>query len=482
VPNTEQLRFFSRNVAKIVPDLLTLRTACATTIRAAPEVGRPHPGILRRAADRTGGLDLRKDDRGMTSLAALKPEPAPILACTVSRDVQNFDLLIEDMEAELGESWGDLNFADALVFLKQPDAQALEFIAIAVDDEDDTHLPLIRDLIQTAKTGQIKVILIAEELSPMVLHQLLRLGADDFVPYPLPEGALHEAIARLRQPVEPAAPPGRAPGGPTMAGGAGGAHDGAVLPVHGLAGGTGATTLAVNLAWELATMDRKAPASVCLIDLDLQFGSVSTYLDLPRREQVYELLSDTAAMDRDAFLQALLPFNDRLKVLTAPADMLPLDLIGPDDITRIIDMARTSFDYVVIDMPTTVVQWTETVLHQSHVYFALLELDMRSAQNALRMIRALKAEDLPVEKLRYVLNRAPGFTDLSAKSRAKRMAESLDIDLEVWLPDGQKAVTQANDHGLPLAEACAKNALRKEIHKLARSVHELNVTADAARA
>ena len=39
----------------------------------------------------------------MASVAHLNPEPAPVVACTVCRDVQNFDLLIEDMEAELGE-------------------------------------------------------------------------------------------------------------------------------------------------------------------------------------------------------------------------------------------------------------------------------------------------------------------------------------------------------------------------------------------
>ena len=48
------------------------------------------------------------------SAAALRPEPHPIVACTISRDVQAFDLLIEDMEANLGESWGDLGFPDAL--------------------------------------------------------------------------------------------------------------------------------------------------------------------------------------------------------------------------------------------------------------------------------------------------------------------------------------------------------------------------------
>ena len=65
--------------------------------------------------------------------AVLQPEPQPIVACTISRDVQNFDLLIEDMEAALGESWGDLNFAEAVAFLEQPDAATLKFIAVALD-------------------------------------------------------------------------------------------------------------------------------------------------------------------------------------------------------------------------------------------------------------------------------------------------------------------------------------------------------------
>lgn len=434
-----------------------------------------------RATPGKGAAITGKDDEAMTSSAALQPEPAPIVACTVSRDVQNFDLLIEDMEAELGESWGDLSFEDAEAFFQQPDSDALEFVAIAVDEQDEERLTQISELIRTAKERQIRVILIAEELSPMALHQLLRLGADDFVPYPLPEGALHEAIERLKQPAPQQL---AAPGGPLTPGQegalplqpAGSSRDGAVLPVHGLAGGVGASTFAVNLAWELATVVKKEPPRVCLIDLDLQFGSISTYLDLPRREAVYELLADTSSMDRDSFLQALLPFNEKLHVLTAPSDMLPLDLIGPDDVNTVIETARSQFDFVVIDMPKTVVQWTETVLSQANIYFTLLELDMRSAQNTLRMVRALKSEELPYEKLRFVLNRAPKFTDLSGKSRVKRMAENLDIDIELMLPDGGKPVAQAGDHGLPLAENAGKNPLRKEIHKLAGSIFEHALT------
>jgi pilus assembly protein CpaE len=421
----------------------------------------------------------------MTSVATLQPEPAPIVACTISRDVQNFDLLIDDMEHELGESWGDLSFDDALVFMGQPDAASLEFVAIAVDAEDEVDLTRISDIIRTAKAKSIKVVLIANQVSPIALHQLLRLGADDFVPYPLPNGALHEAIERMRQPapaVVAAAPQMVEEAVATPKFKAKGDREGVVLPVHGLAGGVGASTFAVNLAWELATITKTDAPRVCLLDFDFQYGSAATYLDLPRKEMVFEVLSDTANIDSDAFLQSMLTFNDKLHVFTAPADMLPLDIISPEDLGRLVDMAASNFDYVIIDMPKTIVGWTEAVLNRAHVYFALMDLDLRSAQNVLRLVRALKAEGLPHEKLRYVLNRAPKFTDLSGKSRVKRMAESLDIGIEIQLPDGSVQVTQANDHGLPLAETAAKNPLRKELQKLAKSLHDLNKGVEAGKA
>ena len=399
-----------------------------------------------------------------------QPETAPIVACTISRDVQNFDLLIEDMEATLGESWGDLGFAEALAFFSQPEAEAMEFVALAIDETDEENLVLMSEIISQAKSRDIKVILIAEDVTPAALHSLLRQGADEFVPYPLPEGELAQAIARVRA-TDQAPEPAEGAKAPTLKAGA--HKDGAMIVVHGLAGGTGATTLAVNLAWELANVDKKNPPSVCLLDLDLQFGAVATFLDLPRREVVYDMLSDTETMDEEIFGQALQTFDEKLHVLTAPADMLPLDLITSEDVNRILDIARNQFDYVIVDMPSTLVQWSETVLSNAHVYFAMLELDMRSAQNALRFKRALQSEELPVEKLRYVMNRAPKFTDLNAKSRVKRMAESLSISIDVQLPDGGKPITQANDHGLPLASSAPKSPLRREIAKLAASIHDL---------
>src|SRR6056297_197077 len=249
-----------------------------------------------RRAGRNGPRPARMARFNMT-----QSDTTPIRACTVSRDVQNFDLLIEDMETALGEAWGDLGFSEALAFLGQPEAATLEFVALAMDEHDEDDLPLLKEIINLAASAGIKSILIAEDVSPAALHQLLRNGADEFVPYPLPEGELQAAIERLSEPAPVAAAPmAEAERLPEAS-----SEGGVILAVQGLAGGTGATTLAVNLAWELANADKAKPPQVCLLDFSLQFGSTATFLDLPRRDVVFEMWSDTDILDEDVFRQAL---------------------------------------------------------------------------------------------------------------------------------------------------------------------------------
>ena len=392
-------------------------------------------------------------------------EPQKIRACTVARKIEDFDLLIEDMEAIYGEDWGNLSVQEAIVFLKSAEADELNLVAIVLETEDDASLGLVRTLIETASAGSARILIIAEAISPIILHQLLRAGADDFVPYPLPENALKDSLEKLNKPVDAGI-------ADTQRAQLHGGKSGVVYAVQSLGGGCGGTTFATNLAWELCKLSEKQSKTACILDFDFQSGSVSTYLDLPRTEKVYEFLSQTSSMDEQAFFTAMQVFQERLHVLTAPSDMLPLDLLTPDEIERVIAMARKKFDFVVVDMPRTVVHWTESVLNMSDLYFLLLELDLRSAQNTLRMIRAMKADGIDLKKFRFLLNRAPKFTDLGGKSRAKRMAESLDIEFAVSLPDGGTQIRDANDHGLPLAEYAPKNPLYKEIHKFAALLHE----------
>ncbi len=394
-----------------------------------------------------------------------------VRACAVARQIEEFDLLIEDMEAELGADWGGLTFDNAPGILTSEIAENLEFIAVAVDQEDEKDLAPVANVIRIAKEQNINVILVPHDLNTVALHQLMRMGADDFAPYPLPEGALRDAIERVKAVPEPVAAPvaAAAATAPIEVP----SRNGIVLPVYGLAGGVGSSTFAANLAWEMQQLLLKENKKVCILDFDFQYGTISTYLDVPRTEQAFEFLSEAASADAEGLKQAMSSYKETLDILPSPPDALPLEFVGADEINHLIELATASYDFVIIDLPLALVSWSEVVLEHAHLYFGLVELDMRSAQNTLRFMRTLKAEDLPYEKVQFVLNRAPKFTDMNGKTRVKRMADSLEIQFRFQLPDGGKQVANAGDEGEALRELAAKNPLRKEILKIAKTISEL---------
>ena len=397
-------------------------------------------------------------------------DAAPVEALVFAEGFSDFDLLAADMDAEFGPGgWEEIVAEDADEIFGEASADTFVVVAISTDLPSDVEGTA--SLIRKARRAQKTVLLLVGEISTRATHRLMREGVAEFAPYPDSEGALQEAVGRIRLartsnlPVATMAAPTR---------------QGKVITCYGVAGGVGASTFAVNLAWEIAQLVRKQGRKVGLFDFNFQYGSIATYLDVPRREAVYELVSEAANLDHTALAQALSTYQERLHVLTAPRDALPLDIVSPGDIATIVNLAREAFDYVIIDMPQALMNWSEQVYSASDEFFALMEVDMRSAQNMFRFVRTLKAEDMALDRLRFVLNRAPGMTDLSGKTRVKRVAESLGINYAYMLPDGGKHVMNACDQGMPLYEAARSNPLRKEIAKVASTVVAGEVAEKAA--
>ncbi len=400
-------------------------------------------------------------------MALIKLKERIIEAFAATRDIKKFPQLSVELTDQFSKNWAVGSFREATESLNRGSLDDIEIVVICVDKSDEEDLQPILEFISGVKKKGSKTILIANDVSPSGLHQLMRQGADDFIPYPFPKDAFGDSLMKLRaEQVIPADNATEAPSG-------GRRRKGIILPVYGVAGGTGSSTFAVNLAWEIANHDRKAKTRVLIMDLNFQSGSVATYLDLPRREAVAEMLTDMDNLDADVFAQSLTSFKSRMAVMTAPPESMPLEIIDGASVSHLLTLAQESYDYIIVDLPSALVNWTADVLQLSETFFTLINLDMRSAQNMMRFIRALKAEDLPEEKLEYILNFAPSFTDINGKARAKRFSDSLGVDINIMLPDGGKAVLASCDQGNPLAEAAPKNALRKEIKKIAGSVVEM---------
>jgi pilus assembly protein CpaE len=369
------------------------------------------------------------------------------------------DALIKDLDTQFGEDqWLEVPADDTENMLSITSTED-SFVIVALSSDESEAVDTTAQLIRQARECGLMVLLIVGDISSRTMHQIMREGVAEFAPYPEPAGALMEAIDRLRL--------ARSSGNlPAVTSTGAPRRLGKVVAFYGVAGGVGASTFAVNFAWELTLRTRREGRRVALLDFNFQYGSIATFLDVPRREAVYELVSEAANLDQTGLTQALSTYQDKLHVLTAPRDALPLDIVSPADIDAIINLARESFDYVVIDLPQALMNWSEKVYAAADDFYAVMEIDMRSAQNMYRFLRTLKAEDMNLDKLRFVLNRAPGLTDLSGKTRVKRVAESLGITFHHQILDGGKQIVNSCDQGTPLADSARSSPVRKEILRM----------------
>src|SRR5207248_8541991 len=131
-----------------------------------------------------------------------------------------------------------------------------------------------------------------------------------------------------------------------------------VFTIASATGGCGKTFFATNLAYFLHQHTGK---KTCIIDLDLQFGEVSTALRLRPRYSIADLLArEEEGGDMVSHLEEFMVTHDTgVAVLPAPKDPTDADRIHPTDVTKVLEAARTKFDYVVVDTPS---QLSEVVL------------------------------------------------------------------------------------------------------------------------
>src|SRR5205807_2074226 len=187
----------------------------------------------------------------------------------------------------------------------------------------------------------VSVVLALEERPRADLAEIVQVGADDLVP-------LHADDAELRRTLTRAARITRGRLGMGAAGPGGTSGRGRIVMISSASGGCGKTFLATNAAEFLA---RTTDEPVVLVDLDLQFGEVSTALRLRPDVTITDALAvEAEGHDLDEILDDyLLPHPDGFKVLAAPRLPAEADSVTPGDVARILDVLRARRAWVVID-------------------------------------------------------------------------------------------------------------------------------------
>jgi len=267
------------------------------------------------------------------------------------------------------------------------------------------------------------VVAAARDTSLDTVRALLRIGASDVVSLPLVRDELEAVIERLSAQMAQHDP---APG--------------KLVAMIKSVGGVGATALVTQLAAHYATRERKAGRDTALFDLDLQNGNVATYLGLETSLTVGDLLDAGSRLDLAVLRSVPVKHATGLSVFSAPVDILPLESIDIDQVCGLVDLARSSYDTVFLDLPSDWTNWSLSLLARASTILFAVDLTIASLSKAQRQLALLERLGIPPDTVRIIVNRIE-----------KKLFRSIDLGDAERVLRRPIAFTVTNDFPLMIA-------------------------------
>ena len=262
----------------------------------------------------------------------------------------------------------------------------------------DDGLQRLRDLRAGAPGTQL--VLALDRWRSTSLRDTVRTGALDILRLPASD---EDLLGAVEQALELSRPVARRRGEDRRVGEGAERPQGTVIAVVSATGGSGKTVFATNLAYHLQSRTEQT----CLIDLDLQFGELATALRLRPRHTIHDLVSREGDDDDLArqFEEHLERHESGIRLLSAPDEPEEADGIDAADVARVIEAARSRFDYVIVDTPAALSESVLVAVEQADQIFALATLDLPSVRNLGVMLSTLKRLKVPPERIRLLLNK-----------------------------------------------------------------------------
>lgn len=230
-----------------------------------------------------------------------------------------------------------------------------------------------------------------------------------------------------------------------------------VIAVAGVTGGCGATTLAINLAFEIAQIHQNL--RVVLAELSLAVGKLPLYLNVEPRYTTHDLLKDIHRLDLYFMQQALTPIVDRFSILAGPYHSVSPLMVPPADVLLLIECLRQLADIVVLDVPCT----------YDAIYFdtlAAADKVLLVGEQKVPSIRALQmvASTLGDKPHHLLLNR---YDPNLAGFGVERLKQMLRVNELLTVASDYASVSSAVNQGLPLRLKEPRCRVLADIHQLA---------------
>jgi pilus assembly protein CpaE len=328
--------------------------------------------------------------------------------------------------------------------LQQVSERAPNLILVEIDRRLNEKIPFIERVRQVVPKASIFAF--GSDLDSDAVIKAVHAGAKYFIREPFEAGAIRKLIDRTWSEKR-------------IEGDLGG-EEGKVFAVFSNKGGLGKTTVATNLAVSLSLACKK---SVALVDLDLQFGDVSIFLDIHPTFTITDLVSRIRELDRELIQSSMVRHETGVYALTEPKMAEESDLITPDHINKIIKTMKGFFDYVVIDTTHSFDDVIIEALDVADTILLISVLDLPTIRNTQRCLEIFRRLNFPEEKIKLIVNRYMSEEEVDPA----RFETALKFPVYWKIPNDYSTVINAINGGVPIQRLAPSSAIARNFNELA---------------
>ncbi|HXV95385.1 MAG TPA: AAA family ATPase [Gaiellaceae bacterium] len=237
---------------------------------------------------------------------------------------------------------------------------------------------------------------------------------------------------------------------------------GRIVTVFSPKGGTGKTVTSTNLAAAFAKFEGKR---TLLLDLDLQFGDAAIMLGLEPEKTIYDLVVAPGELDSEKLAGYTTRHPSGLDILPAPVRPEDAELVTESKLSRLLEVARESYDVIVVDTSPFFHGPMLATLDRTDELLLVCGLDVPTLKNVRLALQTLELLAFPQNRIRVVLNRA------NSKVGMKRgeVEGALSVKIRFEVPS-DRAVPIAVNRGNPAVLAESGADFSKAIREMAKGL------------
>jgi pilus assembly protein CpaE len=234
---------------------------------------------------------------------------------------------------------------------------------------------------------------------------------------------------------------------------------GKIVTVFSPKGGTGKTVVATNLAVALAQSESKR---TLLVDLDLQFGDAAIMLGLEPDKTIFDLVVAPGELDSDKLAGYTIKHPCGIDILPAPLRPEDAELVTEAKVSRLLEVARYSYEVIVIDTSPFFHGPMLSTLDRTDELLLVSCLDIPTLKNVRLGLQTLELLSFPSSRVKIVLNRSNEKVGI----KQRQVEEALEAKVWQEIPV-DRAVPVAVNRGAPVVSSDSGCDFSRAIRNLA---------------